>query len=82
MQLAGRRLFDCLQSILLFLCLILPFKLIIIVIHAVDVLGHKHVFGPSQTHFNPRCARAKLMPANINSIVIIIAIIFKTVYSA
>ena len=32
MQLAERRLFDCLQSILIFLCRILPFKLIIIVI--------------------------------------------------
>ena len=32
MQLAERRLFDCLQSILIFLCRILPFKFIIIVI--------------------------------------------------
>ncbi len=48
--------------------------------NTVDVLGHKYVFGPSQTHFNPRCARAKMslsraknifMPANINSIVLL-----------
>ena len=32
MQLAERRLFDCLHSILIFLCRILPFKLVIIVI--------------------------------------------------
>ena len=46
----------------------------------VYVLGHKHVLGPSQTHFSPRLGdRAKMtlsraqnifMPANINSIVI------------
>ncbi len=75
MQLAERRLFDCLQSILIFLCRILPFNS-----NTVDVLGHKYVFGPSQTHFSPRCARAKMslsraknifMPANINSIVIL-----------
>ncbi len=54
-------------------------KRIIIVIQLM-FLGHKYVFGPSQTHFNPRPARAKIslsraknifMPANINSIVII-----------
>ncbi len=47
----------------------------------VDVLGHKYVFGPFQTHFYPRCARAKIslsrvknifMPANINFIVILL----------
>ena len=47
----------------------------------VYVLGHKHVLGPSQTHFSPRlAARAKMslswaqnmfMPANINSIVLL-----------
>ena len=48
----------------------------------VYVLGHKYVLGPSQAHFSPRlAARAKMsliraqnifMPANINSIVILI----------
>ena len=48
----------------------------------VYVLGHKYVLGPSQTHFSPRlAARAKMslsraqnifMPANINSIVILV----------
>ena len=48
----------------------------------VYVLGHKYVLGPSQAHFSPRlAARAKMslsraqnifMPANINSIVILL----------
>ena len=50
----------------------------------VYVLGHKYVLGPSQTHFSPRlAARAKMslsraqnifMPANINSIVILLSL--------
>ena len=50
----------------------------------VYVLGHKYVLGPSQTHFSPRlAARDKMslsraqnifMPANINSITIIITL--------
>ena len=51
-------------------------------INRVYVLGHKYVLGPSQAHFSPRlAARAKMslsraqnifMPANINSIVILL----------
>ena len=58
----------------------MPSKVILIVIEF--VLGHKYVLGPSQTHFSPRlAARAKMslsrahnmfMPANINSIVILV----------
>ncbi len=53
--------------------------LVIIVIQLM-FLGINMFLSPSQTHFNPRCARAKMslswaknifMPANMNSIVII-----------
>ena len=79
MQLAERRLFDCLQSILIFLCRILPFKLIIIVIQLM-FLGINMFLALLKLIFSPRCARAKMslsraknifMPANINSIVIL-----------
>ncbi len=49
----------------------------------VDVRGHKYVFGPTQTHFSPSAARAKMslrraknifMPKNINCITIIISL--------
>ncbi len=58
MQLAERRLFKCLQSILIFLCRILPFKFIIIVIQLM-FLGINMFLAHLKTHFNPRCARAK-----------------------
>ena len=40
----------------------------------VYVLGHKHVLGPSQAHFKMSLSRAQnmFMPANINSIVLIV----------
>ncbi len=49
----------------------------------VDVLGHKYVFGPTQTHFSPSAARVKMsfrraknifMPKNIRCITIIISL--------
>ena len=39
-------------------------------IYTVDVLGHKYVFGPSRTHFNPRCARAKMSLSRAKNIFI------------
>ncbi len=77
MQLAERRLFDCLQSILIFLCRILPFKFIIIVIQLM-FLGINMFLALLKlilTLAKMSLSRAKniFMPANINPIVILYA---------
>ena len=43
----------------------------------VYVLGYKYVLGPSQTHFKISLSRAQniFMPANINSIVILLRLL-------
>ncbi len=70
MQLAAeRRLFDCLQSILIFLSRILPFKFIIIVIQLM-FLGI-NMFLALLKQMSLSRAKNIFMPANINSIVIL-----------